>query len=96
MNLFSLILLFSNSLSTVRNFLFKTFSDIIYMWNLKQQTSKYNKQKVKKQTHRHREQASGYPWGDASRERQFRAGAKELWDLCRTLCINLLKIIRSY
>ena len=45
MNLFSLILLFSNSLSTVRNFLFKAFNDIIYMWNLKQQTSKYNKQK---------------------------------------------------
>ena len=35
--------------------------DITYIWKLKKKSSKYSK---KKQTHRYREQASGYQWGE--------------------------------
>ena len=36
--------------------------DITYMWNLKKYNKLVNKTK-KKQTHRYREQTSGYQWG---------------------------------
>ena len=43
--------------------------DITYMWNLKKKknTSEYNKQ-TNKETHRYREQTSGYQW-EEERER---------------------------
>ena len=43
---------------------------VIYMWNLKKKTSEYNK----KQTHRYREQTSGYQWREGRREEQDRSG----------------------
>ena len=43
--------------------------DITYMWNLKNNLVNITK---KKQTHRHREQTSGYQGGEGSREGQYR------------------------
>ena len=39
--------------------------DITYMWNLKKYNKLVNTMK-KKQTLRHREQTSGYPWGEGN------------------------------
>ena len=49
--------------------------DITYMWNTKKKlvniAKKKKERKEKKQTHRHREQTSGYQWGeDGGRARQ--------------------------
>ena len=43
--------------------------DKTYMWNLKSKTNWVNIRK-QKQIQRHREQNSGYPWGEGKRERQ--------------------------
>lgn len=51
------------------------------MWDLKklQQTMNITK---KKQTHRYREQTSGYQWGEGSGEGQYRARRVKGTNLC--------------
>ena len=51
--------------------------DITYMWNLKKYNKLVNITK-KKQTHRYREQTSGYQWEEGRGEGQYRS--RELSD----------------
>ena len=48
----------------------KRLHDITYMWNLKKYKKLVNITK-KQQTHRYREQTSGYQWDKGRREGQF-------------------------
>ena len=77
----------------------KIINYITYTWNLK----KYNKlvsitTTIKKQTHRYREQTSGYQWGDEQgmanrgRERKVRV----IMELYEITCVKFLKKKKWY
>ena len=60
----------------------------------------YNKlvNKTKKQqTHRYREQTSGYQWGGGRRKGQDRGrGKKVIMRLYEIICVKLLKTVKQY
>ena len=59
---------------------------------------KVSNQKSKLQTHRYREQTSGYKWGEGRKEGQYRGRTAKgvIKGLHESMCVKLLKIVKHY
>ena len=66
------------------------------MWNLKELNKLVNITK-KKQTHRYREQTSGYQWGEGREKGQYWVGGiRAIMGLYEIMCVKPLKIVKHY
>ena len=67
------------------------------MWNLKKYNKLVNKTK-KNQTHRSREQTSGYQWGEGRGQGQYRGRVKRgfIMELYEIMRVKLLKTVKHY